>query len=919
MTSDSRHQRVKEAVYEAQGLVGEARLVFLERLDAEDVELAAEVRSLLDEKTRLDATGRGVTAVAADLLRRSGAAADAAAGGVRQVGPYRLLEVIGTGGMGAVYRAEQLSPIHREVAVKLLVGGISVGRLAERFVAEQHALARMNHPGIARILDAGGDETGTPYLVMELVRGAPITEFCREKRLPPRDVLELFVSVCRAVQHAHQKGIIHRDLKPANILVAEVDGKPAAKIIDFGIARVVESDGGPARGALLTGEGQVLGTLEYMSPEQATGRVRQIDTRTDVYSLGAVLYELLTGALPHDLRGLSLTEAISVIANDAPRPFRVTRTAGRRPAGDLETIVRKALEAEPVRRYEGAGALADDVERYLRAEPIVARPPSTFYQLRTTMRRHRSAVLVGGALFVGLVVFGVSMSFLYAGQTRERERAEAEAARAKAVNAFLEESFAAANPNDLGARATAVQVFHRALARIDQAFGAQPDIRASLKHTFGETIAGLGEPIRAESLLTVALSERARIHDDHHPDLFATRLALGGIALERSQFHRADSIAADALLRRGGAATNSEKRDALRLRGRAVYRSDAAVAESLLAVAYELAVSAHPRDESAVGDLLQERGEVAAAREEYGQADSLYRASIGILTRTRGEYHPSTLSAYDKLAMNLAASLAIDSALAVFRANLERHVHVYGPDHVRVADARNNLATSLLRFDQVGEAEQLFRRAVATWERQYGPAHENVAIGYSNVAYSLHCLDRLEEAEAWYRKSLESAVAARLDQNGSLWYRNLAAIAIDRGHLVDAMHWARRAVSWSAGTDFHWQRGVDLQCLAEVHLDAGRPDSALHYEEISLAELRRDQVPETHSGPVVLALALARTGRVAESDSILSAVRGPLVNGRVDWPVDKRRAYRRLVAHYRGIGRPEEVAYYRAALNRLPR
>ncbi|HSQ59015.1 MAG TPA: serine/threonine-protein kinase [Acidobacteriota bacterium] len=920
MTDDSRHERLKEALYEAQALSGAARRRLLDRLETEDPGLAAEVRSLLAEEPLVDDAGRGITAAAGEVLRQVGARAELSSGVAREIGPYRLLEVIGSGGMGVVYRAEQREPIRREVALKVLGGGLTSGRIAQRFAAEQRALSLMDHPGIARILDAGGDETGTPYIVMELVQGVPITDYCRAARPDRATLLKLFVSVCRAVQHAHQKGIVHRDLKPSNILVVEVDGAPAAKIIDFGIARIVDPPDATRPRTLLTGEGQVLGTLEYMSPEQASGRVRDIDTRTDVYSLGAVLYEMLTGSLPYDLSGKSVPEAIGIIGRDPPRPFRQTRGGGRHLPGDLETITLKSLEKEPGRRYGGVGFLAEDIERYLRAEPIAARRPSTLYQLRTLVRRHRTAVILSGVAMAGLAVFGVSMAILYAGQVREREHAEVEAEKARLVSEFLQETFAAASPEDLGRGATVMQVLDRAIGRLDHSFRAQPSLAATLRNTLGETVRALGDPVRAESLITLSLAERSRLHGDGHRDVFASRLSLAEVAADRGDYARADSIAKDALRRRGADVTPRERREVLRVRGRSAIELDPPLAESLLTEAYDLTVRLHLGDDADIGELLTERGYSAMRSSKFERADSLLHSAVDRLTRVRGPDHPATLMARSNLATCLSWLGRTDEMLALGRDNLVRAERALGPDHPQTAIAHNNMASQLTSVERFREAEPHYRRAVATWERVYGPAHPHLSIGYANVGYVLHCDGRYEEAEAWYRKAVRTAQSSPGSLPGQFLYRNLASVALDRGDLFEAERWARRSIEPAAGIVGPYDLGAGWGALAEIHLASGRPDSAAGCAERAVAILRAT-APRLQSHlpyEEVRALAMAARGERARADSILASIREPLVTGKY-WFLEKRRALRRAETYYRKAGNSAEAAYYRQALARIQR
>src|SRR5262245_18957333 len=326
-----------------------------------------------------------------------------------QIGPYRLVERLGEGGMGVVYLAEQSKPVERRVALKILKPGMDSRHVLDRFEAERQALAMMDHPNIARVLDAGETETGRPYFVMELVSGVPLTSYCDDKLLPVPDRLRLMISVCQAIHHAHQKGIIHRDIKPTNVLVTEYDGQPVPKVIDFGIAKAIQtrkfSEGVPAQTTI----GQVIGTLEYMSPEQAELNPLDIDTRSDIYALGVLLYELLTGTTPFDRQQFAQAgfhETLRIIREEEPtkpsvklttskslpsaaasrqtEPARLTKTI----RGELDWVVMKALEKDRNRRYESAADFAADIQRYLSDEPVQACPPSVAYRLRKFARRN---------------------------------------------------------------------------------------------------------------------------------------------------------------------------------------------------------------------------------------------------------------------------------------------------------------------------------------------------------------------------------------------------------------------------------------------------------------------------------------------------------------------------------------------------
>ena len=344
-----------------------------------------------------------------------------------QIGPYKLRERLGEGGMGVVWAAEQSTPIRRKVALKVIKPGMDTDAVVARFEAERQALALMEHPNIARVFDAGTTEHGRPYFVMELIRGVPITQYCDENRLTVHQRLALFVEVCKAVQHAHQKGIIHRDVKPSNVLVTLHDGAPVPKVIDFGIAKALSQR--LTEKTIYTRVHQAIGTLAYMSPEAAELSGLDMDTRADVYGLGVLLYELLTGTTPFDKKRLeeaALHEACRIIREEEP-PRASTRltTLGETATalssqrntdprdlaqlvhGDLDWILVKALEKDRTRRYESASAFAADVRRYLNNEPIEARPPSTWYRLRKYSRRHRSLVAGVSAMLGILIVSSV--------------------------------------------------------------------------------------------------------------------------------------------------------------------------------------------------------------------------------------------------------------------------------------------------------------------------------------------------------------------------------------------------------------------------------------------------------------------------------------------------------------------------------
>lgn len=444
-----------------------------------------------------------------------------------RIGAYRLIEELGRGGMGVVWLAEQEAPIRREVALKVIKAGMDTREVIARFEAERQALALMDHPGIARVLDAGVTDHGRPYFVMELVEGLPLTEFCAQEKLAVRERLRLMRRVCAAVEHAHQKGIIHRDLKPSNILVTRgADGEPVPKVIDFGIAKAV----GPQAIAdtLVTQLGQVVGTPQYMSPEQAGAETLDVDTRSDVYALGVMLYELLTGSTPlrsETVRGAALAEVqrlVREVVTERPsvRLERELRSTGETPVphtkrhaethalpqvaevrGDLDWIVLRALEKERARRYGSASALAEDLRRHLEDEPVLARPPSALYQFRKAVKRHRTAFMAGLSVAAALVVATV-VSVNLAVRARAAEKLATERLSAsEAVPEFLIYALRSPDPSKSGRDVRVVEVLDQAVAEARSRFATQPLMRARLLETLGQTYHGLGLYAEAAELL----------------------------------------------------------------------------------------------------------------------------------------------------------------------------------------------------------------------------------------------------------------------------------------------------------------------------------------------------------------------------------------------------------------------------------
>jgi serine/threonine protein kinase len=540
------HQREVAIFDAALQLPADQREAYLHRTCGDDLELLQRVRSLLDvNEAQTDFLTSDATAVVSPALSEKPG---------DRIGPYKLLQVIGEGGCGVVYMAEQDKPIHRRVALKIIKLGMDTKQVIARFEAERQALALMDHPNIAKVHDAGATATGRPYFVMELVRGVKITDYCDQKKLPTRQRLELFIQVCQAVQHAHQKGIIHRDLKPSNILVSVNDGVAVAKVIDFGIAKATTGERLTDK-TLFTAFEQFIGTPAYMSPEQAEITSLDIDTRSDIYSLGVLLYELLTGKTPFDAKELllaGLDEMRRTLREMEPaRPSTRLSTLGAQELstaatrrgldapklvsllqGDLDWIVMKCLEKDRARRYETASALGKDIHSYLHDEPVLARPPSRLYQLKKTVRRNKLVFTATGAVAVSLVL-GISISsWLYLRERAAREeqvglrraaeaaqhQAEIERDRAAAESAKKEAlslSGSAASVSGYGTLSEAETKLRDALVSQTKILGSDDETVTTTLYNLAYALERQGKVEEAESTIRGSLAEeRAKGGDE---------------------------------------------------------------------------------------------------------------------------------------------------------------------------------------------------------------------------------------------------------------------------------------------------------------------------------------------------------------------------------------------------------------------
>jgi serine/threonine protein kinase/tetratricopeptide (TPR) repeat protein len=667
------------------------------------------------------------------------------------IGRYRILRLLGEGGMGIVYEAEQEQP-RRTVALKVIKSGLRDPKLIRRFEQESLVLGRLQHPGIAQIYEAGAAENGfgpQPYFAMEFVRGESLLQYADAHGLGLRQKLELMEKVCGAVHHAHQRGIIHRDLKPGNILVDET-GQP--KILDFGVARATDSD---ARATQQTDLGQLVGTLAYMSPEQVLADPLELDMRSDVYALGVILYELLAGRAPYKISS-RLHEAVQTIREEEPRPLGTADSAYR---GDIETIAAKAMDKDKSRRYASAAELAADIRRYLQDEPIMARPASATYQVKKFARRHKALVLGVAAVFLVLVA-GIIVS------AQEAARANAESATSRAISDFLQ--------NDLLAQASAANqsgprakpdpdlkvrtALDRAAARIAGKFNRQPEVEAAIRDTIGQTYMDLGLYPEARTQLQRALDLHSRVLGEQNPETLRTMYRIGYVAFLQGKYSEAEALLGKTLeIRRG--VLGPEHPDTLSSMNylatvywaQGKYAQAEALHSETLAIRRRTLGAEHLDTLSSMNNLAI----VYWAEEKYAKAEMLDGQILEILPRVLGPEHPKTLATMNNLAIVYSAEGKYAQSAALYSKALEIQRRVLGPEHPTTLLYMHNLATAYDELRKYGQAEALNTQALESQRRLLGPEHPNTASTMHDLANDYVAEQKYAQAEAMFGQAME--------------------------------------------------------------------------------------------------------------------------------------------------------------------
>lgn len=850
-----RHRRIEELFYAALELPAEKREAFVAEVCTSDGELMAEVLSLLQHDRAETSAALGAPEVAPSVIRAGigqamGAVAPAPSPSAddlpsapREVGGYRLLSVLGEGGMGVVYRAEQDNP-RRTVALKVIKPGYATPQTLKRFELEANVLGRLQHAGIAQIFEAG---TATvqgrpqPFFAMELIDGVPLTEYAAQRHLDVPARVALLATICDAVAHAHAKGVVHRDLKPGNLLVSP-EGQ--AKVLDFGVARMTHAD--IQMTTMSTEVGALVGTLAYMSPEQASGNVDDVDHRSDIYTLGVIGYELLSGRLPYSIRGRMVHDAVSVIRVEEPTRLSQISRAFR---GDLDTIFTKALEKEKSRRYQSASELADDLRRYLNHEAISARPPSAMYQLRKFARRHVGLVAGLACTFLALVGGLVGVSWFWwqalqdrdaaqnaqvvaqnaqraaelareaeAGQRREAElerdrakkaeelanaqRAEAEmqTAIAQAINDFLNDDLlAAVDPGKMGRDVTMRAVLDAAAERIQEGvLHDQPEVERSVNYTIGTTYQALGLYPEAERHLRLALSAAERLPKPNPGRVAQANNNLALILMIEGKYDEAEALFRKA--QQQWAALYGEVHPDIaallnNLAGLYRERGDFADAESAYRQSLDMRRQLYGERST---PALQSSNNLAVLLSNMGrfaEAEELQRFTFEARVETLGEEHPDALRAMNNLAATLELSSKREEAEALYRRCLAGRIARLGEDHPDVSETQNNLGRLLGSTGRAREGAELLERSLEIARKVYGDDHTATLITMNNLGYTYYTLGEYDKAAGLFQQSLDGVRRAVGDgQEAMNPLHNLALVRWRTGALDEAESMFRHAI-----------------------------------------------------------------------------------------------------------------------------
>lgn len=819
---------------------------------------------------------------------------------------YRLVRVLGEGGFGSVFLAQQTEPLVRDVALKVIRRGMDTDNIIARFELERQSLAMMDHPGIARVLDAGATASGRPYFVMEFVDGVPITDYCENHKLSIPRRLELIEQACLAVQHAHQKGIIHRDLKPGNIMVTEVDGKPIPKIIDFGVAKATDTGFGTGTrsgsAAPMTLEAQIIGTPQYMSPEQALGGAAQIDTRTDVYSLGTVLYELITGAPPFDpeaLRSAGLSSFARIIREETP-PKPSTRIAESRRTGtrtistsvaplrrqradEIDWIVMKSLEKEPTRRYQTPAELAADIRRHLSDQTVLAGRPSRLYSLRKFARRHRVALAAAAVVAVTLVASTITFAWLAtrarraeADARRQAHRAQEELSRANAIVGFTGDLLGGIGPAVARGRDTGLlrDLLADSIRKADANLAHEPTIDLAVRRTIGEALKNLGDPQAALAQLRQAYDATAGPATRDHPERLRIAATIAQILLEGFDPAAAEPYVKEALdgYRRAGLEDTDDGYYArLAEAGLLLHTGRYVEAEKQFAQILEHYRSIG-RGESqqaiiAWNNIVQS----VASQKRWAEATEMWREVLAVERRVFGDIHPHTLMTMIDIAESLANQQRWDEAEAGFRDALVVARKIFPPGHPTLLINMNNFAGLLIKLGKYDEADSILNEALETGRKKLGPMDTPMDTLVLHLSLLRAKQENWDEAVK-YSCELHDAVVAKYGERST---RAMSALVLVYDNLIQARRFQEgvRIVEriGDLPAEIDWDMRQRLETNAGLlYLGAGNEKAAREHAELARAAVRNgpDGKPRVTPSLVVLEAKLRITSETLPTTSV---------------------------------------------------
>ncbi len=903
--------RLMSELYDAAAAMDAAeRTRFIDERCANDVELR---RELLDAFRDADRTLDGIVEKAAAAAVGGG---DPWTG--RRLGQYQILRIVGEGGMGSVYQAEQDHP-RRIVALKVIKAGLASADLLRRFERESQVLARLQHPGIAQIYEAGAAKTEfgqQPYFAMEFIHGVALREYAEAHKLGTRQRLELIAKVCDAVEHAHRRGVIHRDLKPANILVDE-GGQP--KILDFGVARATDSD---AQATRQTDIGQLIGTLAYMSPEQVTADPLDLDTRSDVYALGVILYELLGNRLPYQL-SQHLHEAVRTIREQDPTRLSSISRSYR---GDVETIVAKALEKDKARRYSSAAELADDIRRYLDDQPIAARPASTSYQLRKFARRHKALVAATAVVFAVLIAGIVAT-------TREALRARRAEQTAEAVNDFLQ--------NDLLAQASAARqsgprtkpdpdlkvrtALDRAAASVGGKFDRQPEVEAGIRATIGQAYHELGLYSEAQIQLQRAAELQRRVFGENNRATLRTLNRLGTTLTFSGKFPEAEALLSHVIEiqhRLLGPEDRETLGSAHNLALVYYFQGKYPKSEPLMLQTLEsrrrLYGSEHPDTLASMNNLAN----LYSAQGKHTKAEALDRQTLEIRRRVMGPEHPETLTSINNLARDMANQGKFADAEAFYRQALEIQRRVLGPAHADTLRSAGNLAADLGEEGKYAESDALLSETLETQRRVLGAEHRSTLLTMANLAINYGAEHKYAEAETLLSQTLqitrrvlgpEHPLTLGLHGNLAYVYQQEAKYQLAASYVSQALAGRRRTLGSDNPDTMESATDLALAYISQGKFDAGEP---LAHEAFEFGRKKQPDDWQTFRAESLLGASLAGQKKYTEAETLLLAGYRGMVDRKeqmsaVNWyHLDRAREW--IVRLYQFWGKPDRAAEWRS-------